>query len=197
MEIEHEAGQSPAQLGPEPGEEGKTGAGDLSSRRKIEQAECGAELPVGLRSEVEFRRGAPGAKHPVGRGVAVGRSLVRKIGDRQRPLIEGGFNLAEPAIERFHLVARDLQSLHEIVGRLLGPFSAGHFVAGCVPFRFEAFDPDQHVTPLAIELEHLIQDGGQARIAAPHQAGSAPSGILTETLDVDHVSCWEGRARVP
>jgi hypothetical protein len=137
-------------------------------------------------SEIELGWSAPSANHPVGRGISVGGLIGGKVGHGQGTGIEGRLDLPEPAIERFDLIARDSEPLHEILGRLLGPLPSGDFVAGCVPLGLQVLDPDQHVPPLAIELEHVVEYDGQARIAPPHQAGPAAGRILAKALDVDH-----------
>jgi hypothetical protein len=138
--------------------------------------------------KVELRRPAPTAQNPVGRGITIRHLIDGEIGQRQRSLVERGLDLAKLEVERPHLLARHLQLLHQVVGRLSCPLSTRHFVTGGVPFGLEGFDSREELPPAAVELEHGIDGRYQRLIAPAEQAGTRPLRIVSESLDVDHAS---------
>ena len=47
-------------------------------------------------------------------------------------------------------------------------------------------DLHQQLAPLAVELEDLVEQRADGRVAPTEQRGAAPVGILAQTLEVDH-----------
>jgi hypothetical protein len=197
MQVEHEAGQRAHQSGSHAPEHRKARAGELRAGGQIEQVQRRGELPVRPGLEVEPRFLAPGTDHPVRAGVAVGNALGGKIRQRERAPVELGLDVAQPRIERLHLVARGLQPRHQLVGGLAGPLAAGHVLTRRVALGLERLDSHEQLAPLAVELQQRVHRLGHRRIAATEQAGATALRILAQALEVDHmlVSGPGGRAR--
>src|SRR4029079_11603691 len=83
---------------------------------------------------------------------------------------------------------------HRLVGRLLGALPPSDLLARGIPLRLERLDADKPLAPLAVEREQFVEYGRECGVAAPHQAGGAPGGILPQTLEVEHGALLVGEA---
>ena len=179
---------------PETAEQRKARAGELGARRQVENAQRRAELPVRPRLEIEPRRLAPGAHDPVGGGVAVGDVVGREVGYRECLLLERGFDVPQPHVERLHLLARGLEPGHQLVGGLLRALPAGDFLGRRVALGLERLHSAQELAPLAVELEDPVEQRTQGGVAATQQRGAAPVGVLAQALEIDHGNSVFGEA---
>ena len=100
VHVQHEIDEGALQPGPCAEVEREAGAGDLGGALEIQDAEARADVPVGLRLEVEARRLAPGLDHGVVRAVPADRYRgVRQVGDAHQQAVQPLLGLPERALE--------------------------------------------------------------------------------------------------
>src|ERR1051326_4571178 len=186
MKIKHEARERPHQPGARAGEEGKARARDLRPARQVENPERFAELPVRFRSELEGRRLAHGADHPVRRRGPGGTRGVGQVGKAKQRLVELVLELPGLGVERLHPLARRLEGGEELLGGLLVPLSPGHFLGLRVPLRLEPLGVGHHGAPAPVQVEHRVHRLPHPLVAPAHQGRAGRRRILAQELEVDH-----------
>src|SRR5262245_5786411 len=82
VQIEHEVGQGPLQLGPKVPVDGETSSRKLGPTLQVKNAELLSQFPVRLWRKVELRSCAPAAYFDILLGAfSNGDGLVRNVGD--------------------------------------------------------------------------------------------------------------------
>ena len=95
-----------------------------------------------------------------------GSSSSGKFGHAQRGSSSSAASISRSSrVELLHFFARDLEPRHEIVGGLPGALPPRHFFTGRVALGLERLDAPQDLPPPPVELEQLVQQTGQRRIA--------------------------------
>ena len=115
-----------------------------------------------------------------------GDLLRGEIGDRERPALELGLDLAEAGVERLDLIARSLEPGHQVLRGLLGLLPPRDLLARGIALGLERLGLHQQLTALAVELEDGVEQRPEGGVATTEQRGAAPLGVLAQALEVDH-----------
>ncbi len=162
VQIEHEIGERTFEFGAQVPVDGEARAGEFHGALQVENAEFGAEFPVRLGSEIEFRRRAPAAGFDIVVGaVADGHTRVRKIRDAGENIAQSVIEIGRRFFQRLNLLAQFLGLGHGRACILAGLLELGNLFGCLVALGFSRFGFSDGVAALGVDLAKIFEHGSR------------------------------------
>ena len=182
--VEKEVDDRAFEPGAEPFIEMEARAGDFGGGLRVEDAEVGADVPVGLRVEVERSRLAPAADLDVFAVVLADRRRVaRNVRDLQQQLsllLLKRVEFVFVSLDRFLDLVHFLHDLADVAAAL---FDLRNQLACVVLLRFQPVALACQLTALLVNGDDFVHNGVHVLVARFHRALDAV-GIFADQSDV-------------
>ena len=182
VQVEHPGDQGTLQARPCSAEHVETRAGDLHPLLEVQDVQCGSQIPVGFRLEVEFGDLTHTPQHHVLTVILpVGRARIRDVGDTRQDGIQLFLGSPQGIIELADVLphAAHRFDLCLPLSRVLG---FPNFLRHSIALGFEALRLLDGLAALAVQLQDLVD---RCRvILAVCQGFSHHVGLLTDYVDI-------------